>query len=484
MRIRADRDTVVSRRTREPTMRIKLILPALEEATSPSFRPIKYSLFPPLGLMTLAAYASPDDEVEICDEHVGSILTDDEPDLVAIETYVTSARRAYELADLYRSRDVHVALGGLHASSMPDEAATHADTVFVGPGEDTWPAFLADFRVGSPQPRYVSTRRTLEGAPRPRRDVVDLRRYLVPNALTVSRGCPHSCDFCYKDAFYAGGRSFYTMHVDRALADIDALGGRHLYFLDDNLLADEGFARNLFAGMRGAGRLWQAAGTVEAVLRPGMVEAAAAAGLRSLFVGFETLDGGALTEQGKTHNVGRDYDEAVRRLHEAGIMVNASFVFGMDHHGPDVFDRTVEWAVSRGVETATFHLLTPYPGTRLHARMAAQGRITTADWSRYDTRHAIISHPRMSAGELEAGYDRARRDFYRWSSIARGALARETPGEALRHVAYQFGWKKFGPMWDAAIRVKRLADARPWLERVLASRTTPTTGTPEGEPAS
>ena len=456
-------------------MRIKLILPALEEATSPYFRPIKYSLFPPLGLMTLAAYAAEEDEVVVCDEHVEEVDTDDEPDIVAIETYVTSAYRAYELADLYRGRGVHVCLGGLHATSLPDEAALHADTVFVGPGEDTWPAFLADSRVGRPQTRYVSVRRTLEGAPRPRRDVVDLRRYLVPNALTVSRGCPHSCDFCYKDSFFAGGRSFYTMKVEQALAEIDALPGRHLYFLDDNLLADERFARNLFAGMRGAGRVWQAAGTVESVLRPGLIEAAAAAGLRSLFVGFETLDEGALAEQGKCHNLGRDYDEAVRRLHAAGVMVNASFVFGMDHHGPDVFDRTVEWAISRGVETSTFHLLTPYPGTRLHARMAAEGRITTNDWSLYDTRHAVISHPRMSAGQLEAGYDRARRDFYRWGSIARGALARETPAESIRHAAYQIGWKKLGPMWDAAIRVKRLADARPWLERVLG-RTTATAG--------
>ena len=149
-------------------MRMKLILPALEEATSPFFRPIKYSLFPPLGLMTLAAYASDTDDVAVCDEHVQAVRTDDEPDLVAIETYITSAYRAYELADLYRSRGVHVCLGGLHATSLPDEAAQHADTVFIGPGEDTWPAFLADFRVGRPQARYSSRRRSLEGAPRPR----------------------------------------------------------------------------------------------------------------------------------------------------------------------------------------------------------------------------------------------------------------------------------------------------------------------------
>ena len=121
-------------------MRVKFILPALTEATSPLFRPIKYSLFPPLGLATLAAYLSPEDEAEIADEHVQPLATGDAPDLVAIEVYITSARRAYEIADSYRRRGVFVALGGLHVTSLPEEAAAHADTIFTGPGEDTWPA--------------------------------------------------------------------------------------------------------------------------------------------------------------------------------------------------------------------------------------------------------------------------------------------------------------------------------------------------------
>src|SRR5215475_2903277 len=117
-------------------MRVKMILPALTEATSPFFRPIKYSLFPPLGLATLAGYLDPDDEVTLTDE----------PDLVVIQVYITSARRAYELADHYRAKGAYVCLGGLHVTSLPDEAAEHADTIFLGPGEDTFPQFLHDFR--------------------------------------------------------------------------------------------------------------------------------------------------------------------------------------------------------------------------------------------------------------------------------------------------------------------------------------------------
>src|SRR5436305_4779062 len=115
-------------------MRVKFVLPALTEATSPYWRPIKYSLFPPLGLATLAAYLSPDDEAVIEDEHVRTISLDDRPDLVVIQVYITSARRAYRLADHYRERGAFVALGGLHVTSLPDEAAEHADAVFLGPG--------------------------------------------------------------------------------------------------------------------------------------------------------------------------------------------------------------------------------------------------------------------------------------------------------------------------------------------------------------
>lgn len=450
-------------------MRIKMVLPALAEATDPAYRPIKYSLFPPLGLATLAAHCAEDDEVTVEDEHVYPLRFDDEPEIVVIQAYVTSARRSYEIADLYRNRGAHVCLGGLHATSLPREAAAHADSVFLGPGEDTWPRFLADMRAGRPRRVYRSTTRTLHDLPRPRRDLIDRSRYLVPNSIVVTRGCPHSCDFCYKDAFYRGGRSFYTMRADDALAEIDSLAGRHLYFLDDNLFADARFADALLAGLRGAGRVWQAAGTVETVLRPGLVEAAAAAGLRSLFVGFETLDEAALAEQGKRHNLGRDYDEAVRRLHAAGVMVNASFVFGMDHHGPDVFDRTVEWAVSRGIETATFHILTPYPGTALHARVRDQGRILTSDWDLYDTRHCVVSHPRMSPAEIEDGYRRARAEFYSWRGVIHSSLARETAAERLRHFAYSAAWKKAGPLWDAAIRLGLLPHARPALEGVLGT---------------
>ena len=294
-------------------MKVKMILPALTEAKSPYFRPIKYSLFPPLGLASLAGYLPGDSEIEIQDEHVETLNLEDEPDLVVIQVYITSARRAYQIADHYRRQGAYVCLGGLHVTSLPEEAAAHADSIFLGPGEDIWPAFLTDFRAGRPRSRYQSTTRTLTGLPPARRDLIKRHLYLVPNSIVVSRGCPHHCDFCYKDAFFQGGKSFYTQAVDAALTEIQALPGRHLYFLDDHLFGNARFASALFDGMRGMGRLWQAAGTVLSVLRPNLLERAVACGLRSVFVGFETLSTDNLRDQNKVQNLNRDYKAAMQR---------------------------------------------------------------------------------------------------------------------------------------------------------------------------
>jgi radical SAM superfamily enzyme YgiQ (UPF0313 family) len=449
-------------------MKVKMILPALTEAKSPFWRPIKYSLFPPLGLATLAAYMDDSDEVTLHDEHVESIDLNDEPDLVVIQVYITSAYRAYQIADMYRAKGVHVCMGGLHVTSLPEEAALHADTIFIGPGEDTWPEFLRDYRAGHPQKRYLSRDRTLLNLPFPRRDFVKRNLYLVPNSIVVSRGCPHSCDFCYKEAFFKGGKSFYTLTIDRALAEIEGLPGRHLYFLDDHLFGHPRFAANLFDGMRGMGRLWQAAGTVQSVLQPDMLEKAVSSGLRSLFVGFETLSPANLAQQHKSQNLNHDYSIAIKRLHDLGVMVNASFVFGMDEDDESVFDRTVEWAIRQGIETATFHILTPYPGTALHNRMMMERRITSSNWDLYDTRHTVFQPKRMSADILEAGYWRAYREFYRWGSILRSSRAHEGFVERTRHLAYAGGWKKFEPLWDWVIRAKRVANFLPLLESVLA----------------
>jgi radical SAM superfamily enzyme YgiQ (UPF0313 family) len=466
-------------------LEVKFILPALTEATSPYWRPIKYSLFPPLGLATLAACLAPDDHATIVDEHVETLGLDDKPDLVVIQVYITNAYRAYKIADRYREKGVYVCLGGLHVTSLPEEAAAHADSIFLGPGEQTFAQFLKDLRAGKPEPVYASTAgRTLERIPPLRRDLIRRNLYLVPNSIVVTRGCPQHCDFCYKDAFFQGGRGFYTQRVEDALAEIQRLPGRHLYFLDDHVLGDRRFAEALFEGMKGMRRLFQGAATVDSILRGDLIERAAEAGLRSIFVGFETLSAENLKRSNKRQNLGRDYKAVADRLHSLGIMINGSFVFGMDDDGDDVFRRTVDWAIERGITTATFHIQTPYPGTGLHTRMTREGRMMTRDWNLYDTRHVVYRPALLKPEALKEGYDWAYREFYRWSSIAQAALFHGTLKHQAKHFFYAAGWKKFEPLWDMMIRARQLTRATPLLETVLSkvTRAEGEAGLAEGNP--
>ena len=449
-------------------MKVKMILPSLAEAKSPLWRPIKYSLFPPLGLATLAAYLHPDDEVDLQDQHVENLRLDDEPDLVVIQVYITNAYRAYALADHYRKKGAYVVLGGLHVTSLPEEAALHADSIFLGPGEETFPQFLKDFREGKPKQRYFSPVRTLEGLPPVRRDLIKRHLYLVPNSLVVTRGCPHHCSFCYKDAFFQGGKGFYTQAVDDALAEIERLPGRHLYFLDDHLLGNTPFATALFDGMRGMNRVFQAASTVDAILRGDLIEKAAEAGLRSLFVGFETFSSENLKQSNKKQNLKKDYEKAVRRLHSLGIMINGSFVFGLDDDEEDVFKRTVDWGVQNSITTATYHILTPYPGTQLYTNIEKQGRILHKQWDLYDTRHVVYKTNKLTADQLEEGYHWAYNEFYSWRNIAKAALSHDTLKHQVKHLAYSGGWKKLEPMWSVLINSGSLNKMLPILEAILS----------------
>lgn len=449
-------------------MKVKMILPALAEAESPFWRPIKYSLFPPLGLATLAAYLSPDDEIDLQDQHVETLNLEDEPDLVIIQVYITNAYRSYQLAEHYRKKGAYVILGGLHVTSLPDEAMQYADTIFLGPGEETFPAFLKDFKNKTPKKIYFSSKRTLEKIPPIRRDLIKRERYLVPNSIVVTRGCPHHCDFCYKDAFFEGGKSFYTQVVDDALAEIERLPGRHLYFLDDHLLGNAKFAAALFEGMCGMNRVFQGAATVDSILRGNLIEKAAEAGLRSLFVGFETFSPQNLKQSNKKQNLKKNYEQAVQRLHSLGIMINGSFVFGLDDDGQDVFKRTVDWGVQNALTTSTYHILTPYPGTRLYQNMEKEGRIMTKNWDLYDTRHVVYKTTKLTPTELKEGYDWAYQSFYSWKNIITASWKHESYKHKLKHFFYTGGWKKFEPLWNFIIKTKGLNKMLPLLEAILS----------------
>jgi radical SAM superfamily enzyme YgiQ (UPF0313 family) len=157
--------------------------------------------------------------------------------------------------------------------------------------------FLKDLKAGRAQKVYFSAERTIETIPPVRRDLIKRHLYLVPNSIVVSRGCPHHCDFCYKDAFFEGGKSFYTQRVDAALSEIDRLAGKPPVFPGRSFIRKPKICHRLICWNAGHEPVFQGASTIDAILRGNLIEKAAEAGLRSVFIGFETLNNANLSPE-------------------------------------------------------------------------------------------------------------------------------------------------------------------------------------------
>jgi radical SAM superfamily enzyme YgiQ (UPF0313 family) len=409
----------------------------------------KRRMSPSLSLLVLAAMTPPAHSVQVEDENVRPLNTDDSPDLVGITVNVDTAGRAYEIAGRYRSRGVPVILGGLHPSSQPDEAALHADSVCVGEAEHLWKQILHDAGNGGLQRRYQYDKPSdIATTPIPRWDVLDGSQYLYSNILSSSRGCSFRCEFCYNSCKYVHN-VFRNRPVENVIAEIRAMKCRQAMFIDDNFIGSPANARKLVAALKPLGLTWHAAASTNIGDHPQLLDEMAQSGCRSLFIGFESINRDSLTSVGKHQNHTADYDRLIAGLHSRGIMVNASVVFGFDHDHPDVFDNTLAWLVRNKVETLTAHILTPYPGTRLFERLAAEGRIVDRDWNHYNTSSVVFQPRHMSAGQLRDGYLRLYRQFY-----SLGNIIRRMPSDGRRtpYLLFNFGYRKFGKVTSLAAR--------------------------------
>jgi radical SAM superfamily enzyme YgiQ (UPF0313 family) len=383
--------------------------------------------------------------------------------VVGITVHLTFAGRAYELADWYRARGARVVLGGLHVTSCPDEAAPHADALAVGEGAGVWPEILRDARAGTLRPRYQgSSGRLLKDEPPPRRGILDRRDFLTSASLIATRGCHNRCSFCSLST-RGSAIPYQTRPVEQVVEDFRGTREPYGVFIDNNLGSDPEYLRALCRGLRPLGRIWCAAASLDVTDDPSLVLEMALAGCTGVFVGFESLSGGNLADAGKRTPPPEDYGRRVALFHRYGIQVNGSFVLGFDHDRPDVFRQTVEWIEANRLECATFHILTPYPGTPLFRRYERAGRLLHRDWDRYDTAHCVFLPRHMTPQELEDGYAWCYRRLFDLRSIwrRRPVRAAEVPG----YLAMTLLYKKMNCLWPLLIR-RRLTHAawRPLVE--------------------
>ncbi len=395
----------------------------------------------PLSLTTLAALTPDDPDVEyrLVDESVDPVPLDYPADLVGISVITGTARRAYALADHFRGRGFPVVLGGVHVTAMPEEARQYADCVVIGMAEQIWPRLISDFRAGSLQPTYREEEPTggfAEGLPTPRWDLLRRSGYMSPYTVQFTRGCTHACDFCMVPVIW---KRFQRRPVGDIIRDIKAVPGKRFAVSDVSPFEDEEWAKELLTAMIPLKKKWGALATTRITDDPELFDLLVRAGCSFLLIGFESVEQQALTDIAKGFNRALDYEALMRRLHEARIVVQGTFVFGFDHDTPDVFARTVDRIHELKIDIPRYSIYTPYPGTRLFQRLEEEGRILSYDWGDYDTMRVVFRPSRMSPVELYEGFRWAYRETFRISRILKRTMAsgRNAPITFVGNLAYR-----------------------------------------------
>jgi radical SAM superfamily enzyme YgiQ (UPF0313 family) len=425
----------------------------------------KHVLTPTLALTSFAAATPPEWALRYWDENLlqGPPPTRAFPQVVAITVHLTFARRAYVLAQWYRDRGAKVILGGLHALSCPHEVAPHADALALGEGVQIWPEILRDVEAGLLKRVYDgSYRMPYQNDPPPRRDLLDRRAYLTTTSLNATRGCHNRCDYCY---LATDGLHIPYQYRDpkQVAAEIEDDGQPYFVFTDNNLGSKPDYLRRLCQTLKPLERIWSAAVSLDVTDDPTVVREMALSGCTGVFIGFESLTDENLVDSKKRSPRTADYSRRVQLFHDHGIQVNGSFVLGFDHDRSDCFQRLVDWIVSVSMESATYHILTPYPGTPLFRQMEAEGRLLHTDWEQYDTAHVVFRPKHLTPEELAAGYAYC---YERTFSL--GCIWERRPQDWRAVPAYlvmSLLYKKMNPIWPWLIR-HRLTHCvwRPLLE--------------------
>ncbi len=394
-------------------MKLLLVSPGREAHNKKTTNGFKFTA---LTLHVLAALTPPDIEVSAVDEDISDIDYTRSYDLVGITCMTATARHAYEVADAFRARGSAVVLGGIHATVLPNEAIQHADAVVIGEAEGCWGTLIDDLRNGRLQKFYRSEHPDLARAPLPRRDLGIDRTIFGTTGLETTRGCPYACEFCSVTDLY--GPRIRHRDVDRVVEDVQRSGSRIFMVTDDNVTGDVAYSRKLFTALAPLGINWVGQSSIKLAKDRELLTLCRKSGCNMLFVGVETVTPTGMQELRKSYSSVSETEEAIRIIQDHGIAFHPSIVFGLDTDTPAIFDDTLEFLQRNKIPTATFNVMTPYPGTAIYQRLDQEGRLLTHDWYYYNHKCVVFKPKNMSPEQLQDGYRRALKTFYSPSGIA------------------------------------------------------------------
>ncbi len=418
-------------------MRIELInpnnpinaanVPFLQKGLFNSLKAKAYS--PPLNLCLIAAYTPNNIEVSITDECVNPIDFDKKVDLVGITSLTTTSPRAYEIAHAFRQQGVKVVMGGIHVSTLPDEALLHCDSVVIGEAEGIWEQLIRDFRCGRLKRKYRNESFVdLKGLPVPRRDLLSQRDYVTINTVQTARGCPYNCNFCSVKLFNGGMYRFRP--IEDVIEEIKSLPSRNVFFVDDTILTQRERTRELLRALIPLKIRWGSQSTILIAQDDELMELAAKSGCLGLAIGFESFSPNTLDEMGKNFNKPEYFHKLIKKIKSYGMIVWGSFVLGFDRDDEKGIRYTLELAQNSKLDFACFNFLTPLPGTEVYRQLVTEKRLTDSHWGHYNMAKLVFKPAKMSGETLEFEMRNAWLDFYSLKAICKRLGVR---------------WKKFHP---------------------------------------
>jgi radical SAM superfamily enzyme YgiQ (UPF0313 family) len=403
----------------------------------------------PLQLGVIAGMTPPDVEVALYDDRMEPIPYDEPTDLVAITVETYTARRAYEISAEFRARGVPVIMGGMQPTLIPDEVASHADSLYIGDAEFLWSQVIEDARKRRLRPVYHAP----VGIPQPgtltRRDIFKGKGYLPITLMQFSRGCRFACTFCAVSAFF--DKTQYCRDVREVVREIESQDRNLIFFVDDNILSDFEAAKALFRALIPLKIYWVSQGSIDMIQDRELMELMLKSGCVGLVVGFESINPQSLRSMKKAPNfVGgfKDYTPQLRIIRDYGLQLWAAFTLGHDYDTLESIERTLEFALKNKFCFAAFNILVPYPNTPLYRTLQKEGRLLYGGkwWlhPEYRFNYAAFQPKLISPGELTEACFHARASFNSIGSIIMRAFDFKTNMRSL----YRFGiYVSYNPLF-------------------------------------
>ncbi len=391
----------------------------------------KYFLYQ-LAIPTLASLTPPQHEIRVFDENIEDIDYSWKPDLVGITVRTMFADRAYAISEEFRKSGVKTVLGGIHPSMCPEEAQLHCDSVVIGEADNVWATLLEDAESGYLKGRYQADMLAdLQSSPAITRASLSRKRYLQ-DIVQTTKGCPFHCEFCSVYAF--DGQKIRHKTIDQVIAEIlDVCNSvshykkkNVIFFADDNIIADKKYARELFLSLKPHNINWSCQASINISQEDELLSLMRDSGCGAIFVGFESISKKNLETMHKPVNQRYDYAKAIQKIQSYKILVLSSFIVGYDYDSESTFDELKRFIQETNLLMPLINILTPFPGTELFKRLEKEGKILHKDWSKYDTKHVVFKHPRLSQKELTDGYNSTVKSVYSFDAV----------------------WKKLNYYWD------------------------------------